>query len=106
MDNPPALNRASQKLTTAAILLRAMPEPSMPVGRNLHREAWILIEQAAMQQAESSASRVPLAPSVKASGTAPKDCEASVHTPLGDGGKAPSVRPAAGAKAPSVPDRV
>jgi hypothetical protein len=35
-----------------------MPAPSMPEARNLHREVQALIEQAAVQQAESSASRI------------------------------------------------
>jgi hypothetical protein len=35
-----------------------MPAPSSPEARNLHREAQALIEQAAVQQAESSASRM------------------------------------------------
>ena len=34
---PPALNRASQKIAAAALLLRAMPEPSMPEGRHLRK---------------------------------------------------------------------
>jgi hypothetical protein len=34
------------------------PAPSTPKVRNLHREAQTLIEQAAMQQAESLASRI------------------------------------------------
>jgi hypothetical protein len=38
--------------------LRAMPAPSTPEARNLHREVQALIEQAAVQQAESSASRI------------------------------------------------
>jgi hypothetical protein len=50
--------RASQKLIATATLLRAMPVPSTPEARNLHREAQALIEQVAMQQAESSASRI------------------------------------------------
>jgi hypothetical protein len=50
--------RASQKLIATTTLLRAMPVPSTPEARNLHREAQALIEQAAMQQAESSASRI------------------------------------------------
>jgi hypothetical protein len=54
-DTPP---RASQKLITAAALLRAMPAPSTPEARNLHRKAQALIEQAAVQQVESSASRI------------------------------------------------
>ena len=38
-ESPLALNRASQMITAAAILLRAMPEPSMPEGCNLCKEA-------------------------------------------------------------------
>jgi hypothetical protein len=58
IDNPDTPPRASQKLISAATLLRAMPAPSTPKARNLHREAQALIEQAAVQQAESSASRI------------------------------------------------
>jgi hypothetical protein len=58
VDNPDTPPRASQKLIAVATLLRAMPAPSMPEARNLHREAQALIEQAAVQQAESSASRI------------------------------------------------
>jgi hypothetical protein len=58
VDNPDMPSRASQKLITAATLLRAMPAPSTPEARNLHCEAQALIEQAAVQQAESSASRI------------------------------------------------
>jgi hypothetical protein len=49
VDNPDTPPRASQKLIAA---------PSTPEARNLHREAQALIEQAAVQQAESSASRI------------------------------------------------
>jgi hypothetical protein len=55
VDNPDTPPRASQKLIAAATLLRAMPAASTPEMRNLHREAQALIEQAAVQQAESSA---------------------------------------------------
>jgi hypothetical protein len=58
VDNPSTPPRARQKLIAAAMLLRAMPAPSMPEARNLHREVQALIEQAAVQQAESSASRI------------------------------------------------
>jgi hypothetical protein len=58
VDNPDTPPRASQKLIAAATLLRAMPGPSTPEARNLHREVQALIEQAAVQQAESSASRI------------------------------------------------
>jgi hypothetical protein len=57
-DDPDVPPRASQKLVAAATLLRAMPAPSTPEARNLQREVQALIEQAAVQQAESSASRI------------------------------------------------
>nr|CAB3502905.1 unnamed protein product [Digitaria exilis] len=50
--------RTSQKLIAAAALLRAMPEAATPEGRKLHLEARKLVEHAARQQAESSASRL------------------------------------------------
>jgi hypothetical protein len=56
VDDPDTPPRASQKLIAAATLLRAMPAPSTPEVHNLHREAQALIEQATVQQAESSAS--------------------------------------------------
>jgi hypothetical protein len=58
VDNPDMPPRASQKLIAAATLLRVMPAPSTLEARNMHREALALIEQAAVQQAESSASRI------------------------------------------------
>jgi hypothetical protein len=58
VDDPDTPRRASQKLIAAATLLRVMPTPSTPEARNLHREAQALIEQAAVQQAESSASLI------------------------------------------------
>jgi hypothetical protein len=42
-DNPTTPPRASQKLITATTLLWAMPAPSTPEARNLHREAQALI---------------------------------------------------------------
>jgi hypothetical protein len=79
VDNPSTPPRASQKLIVAATLLRAMPAPSTPEARNLHHEAQALIEQAAMQQAESSASRIRQQGSVRDDGVA-QGPEASVHS--------------------------
>jgi hypothetical protein len=79
VDNPNTPHRASQKLVAAATLLRAMPTPSTPEARNLHREALALIEQAAVQQAESSASRIRQQGSARDHGGA-QGPEASVHT--------------------------
>jgi hypothetical protein len=70
--------RASQKLVAAATLLRAMPAPLTPEARNLHREAQALIEQAAVQQAESSVSRIRQQGSARDDGDA-QGPEASVH---------------------------
>jgi hypothetical protein len=53
VDDPDTPPRVSQKLIAAATLPRAMPAPSTPEARNLHHEAQALIEQAAVQQAES-----------------------------------------------------
>jgi len=94
-ESPLALNRASQKITAAALLIRAMPEPSTPEGRNLRKEAQALLEDAMVQQDKSSASRMRSVASTRAGGAAQEDHEASVHTP-----------PAGGARAPTVHDRV
>jgi hypothetical protein len=78
IDNPDTPPRASQKLIAAATLLRAMPTLSTPEARNLHREAQALIEQAAVQQAESSASRIRQHGSARDDGGA-QGPEPSVH---------------------------
>jgi len=87
IDKPLELQRASQKLITVAYLLQAMPEPSTTKGLNLRDEAKVLIEQAAVQQAESSASRMRSATS-KAGGGAHQGREASVPAPPEVKGKA------------------
>jgi hypothetical protein len=78
VDNPDTPPRASQKLIAAAMLLRAMPPPSMPEARNLHREVQALNEQAAVQQAESSASRIRQQGDARGDGAA-QGGEPSVH---------------------------
>jgi hypothetical protein len=78
VDNPNTPPRASQKLVAAATLLWAMPATLMPEARNLHREAQTLIEQAAVQQDESSASRIRQQGSARDDGGA-QGPEASVH---------------------------
>jgi hypothetical protein len=70
--------RASQKLIAAAMLLRAMPAPSTPEAQNLHREVQTLIEQAVVQQVESSASRIRQQGSARDDGGA-QGPEALVH---------------------------
>jgi hypothetical protein len=77
-DNPYVPPRESQKLVAAATLLRAMPAPSTPEARNLQREVQALIEQAAVQQAESSASRIRQQGGARGDGAA-QGGEPSVH---------------------------
>jgi hypothetical protein len=54
---PPASNGVGQNLAAAAILLRAMPEPSTTEGRRIQGELKNLLEDVAVRRAESSASR-------------------------------------------------
>jgi hypothetical protein len=54
---PPASSGVSQNLAAAAILLRAMPEPSTIEGRRIQGELKNLLEDVAVRRAESSASR-------------------------------------------------
>jgi hypothetical protein len=54
---PPASSGVGQNLAAAAILLRAMPEPSTTEGRRIQGELKNLLEDVAVRWAESSASR-------------------------------------------------
>jgi hypothetical protein len=54
---PPAFSGVGQNLAAAAMLLRAMPEPSTTEGRRIQGELKGLLEDAAVRRAESSASR-------------------------------------------------
>jgi hypothetical protein len=54
---PTASSRVGQNLAAAAILLRAMPEPSTTEGRRIQGELKNLLEDAAVRRAKSSASR-------------------------------------------------
>jgi hypothetical protein len=78
VDDPNTPPRVSQKLIAVATLFRAMPAPLTPEARNLHREAQALIEQAAVQQVESSVSCIRQQGSVREDGSA-QGQEASVH---------------------------
>ncbi len=53
---PPASSGVGQNLAAAAILLRAMPEPSTTEGRRIQGELKNLLEDVAVRRAESSAS--------------------------------------------------
>jgi hypothetical protein len=54
---PPASSGVGQNLAAAAILLRAMPEPSTTEGRRIQGELKNLLEDSAVRRAESSSSR-------------------------------------------------
>jgi hypothetical protein len=54
---PPVSSGVGQNLAVAAILLRAMPEPSTTEGRRIQGELKNLLEDAAVRRAESSASQ-------------------------------------------------
>jgi hypothetical protein len=76
---PPALNRASQSLAAAVILLRTMQEPSTTEGRHVHGELRELLECTVVQQAESSASQLREPASSHQAGPSHFEREASVH---------------------------
>jgi hypothetical protein len=77
---PPASSGVGQNLAAAAILLRAMPEPSTTEGRRIQGELKNLLEDAAVRRAESSASRRQGCPPEHHTTTSRLMREASVHT--------------------------
>jgi hypothetical protein len=76
---PPASSGVGQNLAAAAILLRAMPEHSTTEGRRIHGELKNLLEDVAVRQAESSASRRQGYPPKHRAATSRFMREASVH---------------------------
>jgi hypothetical protein len=70
-----------------------MPASSTPEARNLHREVQALIEQAAVQQAESSASRIRQQGDARGDGAA-QGGEPSVHAGEAAGTANPGRAPA------------
>jgi hypothetical protein len=77
---PPASSGVGQNLAAAAILLRAMPKPSTTEGRRIQGELKNLLEDAAVQRAESSASRRQGYPPEHRAAASRFMREASVHT--------------------------
>ena len=55
-NDPPQFARANQNITAAAMLLRGLPEPNNPQEQVVHWNLRALVETAAAQQAEGSAS--------------------------------------------------
>jgi hypothetical protein len=77
---PPASSEVDQNLAAAAILLRAMPEPSTTEGRRIQGELKNLLEHAVVRRAESSASRRQGCPPKHRATTSRLMREASVYT--------------------------
>jgi hypothetical protein len=77
---PLASSGVGQNLAAAAMLLRAMPEPSTTEGRRIQGELKNLLEDAAVRRAESSASRRQGYPPEHRATTSRLMREASVHT--------------------------
>jgi hypothetical protein len=77
---PPAFSGVGQNLAAAAMLLRAMPEPSTTEGLRIQGELKGLLENAAVRRAESSASRRQGCPSEHRSTSSQLMREASVRT--------------------------
>jgi hypothetical protein len=76
---PPAVSGSGQDIAAAAMLLRAMPEPSTTEGRCIQGELKNLLEGAAVRRAESSASRRRGDPSEHHVVSSRRIREASVH---------------------------
>jgi hypothetical protein len=77
---PSTFNGAGQSLAAAAMLLRTMLEPSTTEGRRIQGELKGLLEDAAVRQAESSASRRRGDPLEHRAAPSQRMREASVHT--------------------------
>jgi hypothetical protein len=77
---PPASSGVGQNLAAAAILLRAMPEPSTTEGRRIQGELKNLLEDATVRWAKSSTSRRQGYPPEHRAATSRFMREASVHT--------------------------
>jgi hypothetical protein len=77
---PPASSGVGQNLAAAAMLLRAMPEPSTTEGRRIQGELKNLLEDAAVRRAKSSASRRQGCPPEHHATTSRLMREVSVHT--------------------------
>jgi hypothetical protein len=77
---PPASSGVGQNLAAAAILLRAMPEPSTTEALRIQGELKNLLEDVVVRRAESSASRRQGCPPEHRATTSRLMREASVHT--------------------------
>ena len=95
-DNPLVFSTANQNVMAAALLLRAMPEPSTLEGQRVRQGLRVLLEQAVVQNAESSTSQ---SHGTRRPGDQPPNKAPTVQGP-------PPPNPQGGGKAPSVHERV
>jgi hypothetical protein len=77
---PPAFSGAGQNLAATTMLLRTMPKPSTTEGRRIQGELKGLLEDTAVRQAESSASRRRGCPSEHRATSSQRMREASIRT--------------------------
>jgi len=85
-NDPPQFPRAGQNIAATAILLHGLPEPDDPQEQAIHRNLRALVETAAVQQAESSASRHRLAASLPTRGMGAHQSNHSIRSPLQSSG--------------------
>ena len=93
----PVFSTTSQNVMVAALLLRAIPEPSTPEGRRVRQGLHGLLEQAVVQNAESSVSQ-------SHSTRRQEDRPPPNKAPTMQGPPPPNVK--GGDRAPSVHERV
>ena len=81
-NDPPQFARANQNIAAVAMLLRGLPKPNDPQEQAIHQNFWALVETAAVQQAESSASQHQLAASLPTRGVWTHQTNRSIRSPL------------------------
>jgi len=81
-NDPPQFARAGQNITAKTMLLRGLPEPDNPQEQAIHQNLQALVETAATQQAESSASRHQLVVSLPTRGVGTHQTNRSIRSPL------------------------
>jgi len=81
-NDPPQFTRADQNIAAAAMLLHGLPEPNDPQEQMIHRNLRAQVETAAVQQAESSASRHRLAASLPTRGVGTHQTNLPTRSPL------------------------
>ena len=81
-NDPPQFAQANQNIAAAAMLLRGLSELNDPHEQAIHRNLRVLVETAAVQQAESSVSQRLLAASLPTRGMGTQQMGRSTRSPL------------------------